>query len=133
MLLIGLPNPIALALIAGLAEIVPYLGAFIGSIPAVLVAFNLGLGPALWTILAFLVVHLIEGYLAGPMIQRRFVRIPPALMLIGIMATGLVFGPAGVIVAAPLTVAIFVAVKLFYVRDTLQEETEMPGEEADTT
>jgi hypothetical protein len=65
LLILGLPSPVALALIAGIAEIVPYLGPFIGAVPALLVALTLGFVPAVWTVGAYLMVHLIEGYIAG--------------------------------------------------------------------
>ena len=59
------------------------------------------------------------------MLQRWFARIPPALVLSGIFIRELLFGVGGVILAAPLTVAIFTAVKLLYVGDTLHERVEI--------
>ena len=54
--------------------------------------------------------------------------VPPAVMLLGIVAISLLFGPAAVIFAAPIVVVVFVAVKMLYVRDSLGEDTEIPGE-----
>jgi predicted PurR-regulated permease PerM len=122
LLMIHLPSPIALALIAGIAEIVPYLGPFISAVPALMVAFTLGLWPAIWTACVYLVVHLIEGYIAAPLIERRFVTIPPALILLGLVAVELIFGTAGIVLAAPITVVVFVLVKMLYVDDPLEEE-----------
>lgn len=127
--LIGLPSPVALGLIAGVTEFVPYVGPFIGAIPAVLVALTKGLAPALWTMLAYLMIHVFEGYLVGPLLQQRFISIPPALILLGMVAVELIFGPIGVIVAAPITVAAFLAIKMFYIRDTLHQPTDIPGED----
>lgn len=124
--LIGLPGPFALGLIAGITEMIPYVGPFLGAIPAVLVAFTQGLWPAVWTVGAYLLVHIIEGYLLGPLVARYFVRIPPALTLIGLVAVEMLFGTVGLLFAAPITVAIYMAVKLFYVRDTLKQPTEVP-------
>jgi predicted PurR-regulated permease PerM len=118
--IIHLPSPIALALIAGIAEIVPYLGPFISAVPALLVALTLGIWPAIWTALVYLVVHLVEGYIAAPLIERRFVTIPPALILLGIVTVELIFGAAGIVLAAPLTVVVFVLVKMLYVDDPLE-------------
>ncbi|HZT25816.1 MAG TPA: AI-2E family transporter [Pseudolabrys sp.] len=120
--LIGLPNPVALGLIAGIAEIIPYLGPFISAIPAVLVALTQGLGPAVWTIIAYLLIHMLEGYVSAPLLQRYFVTIPPALILIGIAAVDLLFGAAGIVLGAPITVALYIAVKMSYVEDPLEEE-----------
>jgi predicted PurR-regulated permease PerM len=122
--LIGLPNPIALALIAGIAEIVPYVGPFISAVPALLVALTMGLSPVLWTGLAYLLVHLVEGYVAAPLLERHFVTIPPALILIGIVAVDLIFGSIGIVLAAPITVVIYMLVKMAYVDDPLELHTE---------
>lgn len=120
--LIGLPNPVALGLLAGITEIVPYLGPFIGAIPALLVALTQGILPVVWTGVAYLAIHIFEGYLVAPLLQRQFVTIPPALVLIGIAAADLLFGISGVVLAAPLTVAVYIAVKMTYVEDPLEED-----------
>jgi predicted PurR-regulated permease PerM len=126
--IIGLPSAIALGLIAFAAEFVPYLGPIIAAVPAVLVAATINTTAMLWTIAAYVIIHQIEGNLFTPLIQRRLVLIPPAVMLLGIVAISLLFGPPAVIFAAPIVVVVFVAVKVLYVRDTLGEDTEIPGE-----
>ncbi len=120
--LIGLPNSFALGLIAGLTELVPYLGPFIGAIPALLVALTKGLGPALWTGGVYLGIHIFEGYLVAPLIERRFVTIPPALVLLGITVSSLLFGVAGLVLAAPLTVVTYILVRTHYVENPLEQE-----------
>jgi predicted PurR-regulated permease PerM len=124
--LIGLPNAVALALLAGILEIVPYLGPFISAIPAVLVALTLGLTPALWTAGAYVAIHLFEGYVTAPMIERYFVTIPPALILSGIVVCDLLFGTIGVIMAAPITVVVYMTAKMIYVDDPLPEGRARP-------
>lgn len=120
--LIGLPNAVALALLAGILEIVPYLGPFISAIPAVLVALTLGLAPAMWTVVAYILIHVFEGYVSEPMIDRYFVTIPPALILAGIVACDLLFGTIGVIMAAPITVVVYMIVKMVFVENPLDEK-----------
>lgn len=123
---LGVSSPGALGLIAGLSEAVPYLGPFIGAVPAILVALTQGAMTTLYVAGAYLVLHLIEGYVVGPMLQRRFALIPPAVILAGIFACQLVFGLGGVVLAAPLTVAIYAAAKLLYQRNTLNQDVEPP-------
>ena len=55
--LIGLPSPLALGVIAGLAEIVPYVGPIVAAIPALLVATTQGLHSVVWTAIAYLLIH----------------------------------------------------------------------------
>jgi predicted PurR-regulated permease PerM len=63
-----------------------------------------------------------------PLIQRRMIAIPPALMLLGIAGIGALAGLLGFLLAAPIVVAIFVVVQKAYVRDTLKEDVRLPGE-----
>ena len=121
--MIGVPAPLALGLIAGIGEFIPYLGPFLAAIPAILVALTQNPTMAFWTAFAYLVIHQIEGNLVAPLIQRRMVSIPPAVMLLGIAAISYLFGAIAIIFAAPIAVVIFAAVNLIYVRDTLHEKT----------
>jgi predicted PurR-regulated permease PerM len=120
---IGVPSPSALGLIAGVGEFIPYLGPILAAIPAVLVAITKSPETALWTLLAYLVIHQIEGQIVAPLIQRHMVAIPPAVMLLGIVALTYLFGLVAIIFAAPIVVVVFAAVNLIYVRDTLGEKT----------
>jgi predicted PurR-regulated permease PerM len=126
--LIGLPSPLALGVIATLTEFVPYLGPILAAIPALLVAVTGGLDQVIWTLLAYVLIHQVEGNLIMPQIQKRMVYIPPALMLLGIAGVGALAGILGFVFAAPMMVAIFVIVQKAYVRDTLKEDITLPGE-----
>jgi predicted PurR-regulated permease PerM len=108
--LIGLPTPWALGLIAGIAEFIPYLGPVIAAIPAVFVAATVNLHAIFWTILAYILIHQAEGHLFIPLIQRRMVFIPPAVMLLAIVGIDFLFGPVAMFLAAPMTVVLFVVV-----------------------
>jgi predicted PurR-regulated permease PerM len=128
--LIGLPSPLALGAIAGAAEFVPYVGPIVAAVPAILVAVTLGPMTAFWTLVAYVGIQQAEGHLVTPLIQRRMVFIPPALMLLSIVAVGYAFGIGGAIFAAPITVMLFVLVNKLYVRDALGEDAPLPGEPA---
>ncbi|MCV0387860.1 MAG: AI-2E family transporter [Nitrobacter sp.] len=125
---IGLPSPLGLALVASATNFVPMIGPLIGAMPALLFAVTQDLATAFWTMVAVLAVQQLEGNLITPMVQRRAVDIPPALMLLGIAVFGLLGGIAGIIFAVPLTVAIMVLVQKLWIRETLGEKTTIPGE-----
>ncbi len=129
--MIGLPSPFALGVIAGVTEFVPYLGPIVASIPAILVAITTNPSAILWTIAAYVIIHQAEGQLVMPMIQQKMVFIPPAVMLLSIVTISSLFGLAGAIFAAPITVLLFVLINKLYVRDSLGEEAYLPGETAD--
>ncbi|MGH6813380.1 MAG: AI-2E family transporter [Methylocella sp.] len=126
--IIGLPSPLALGLIAGAAEFIPYIGPIIASIPAILVAATKDSSAVIWTIVAYLLIHQIEGDLFVPLIQRRMVYIPPAVILLGIATITVLFGSLSIIFAAPIVIIVFVAVKKIYIRDTLHGKTDIPGD-----
>jgi predicted PurR-regulated permease PerM len=126
--LIGLPSPLALGLIAAGAEFVPYLGPIAASIPALLVATTVSTPAVLWTLGAYILIHQTEGNLLLPLIQRHMVFIPPAVILLGIVAISSLFGFIAILFAAPIAIMLFVLVKKLYVRDSLGEQTPIPGE-----
>jgi predicted PurR-regulated permease PerM len=126
--LIGLPSPFALGLIAGLADFIPFLGPILGALPAVMFAFTISGQTALWTVLAVLAIQQIEGNVIFPLVARSVVTIPPALALFAILAGSVLFGTLGLVFGFPLAVVAYVLVKKLYVRETLGEETSVPGE-----
>jgi predicted PurR-regulated permease PerM len=123
--LIGVPSPLALGLIAAIGEFIPYLGPLLAAIPAILVALTKSPETAVYTLVAYLVIHQIEGQVVAPLIQRHMVFIPPAVMLFGIVSITYLFGVTAIIFAAPIAVAVFAAVNILYVHDTLGENTEL--------
>ncbi len=127
--LIGLPSAFALGLIAGLLDFVPFVGPVLGALPAVLIASTVSGMTVLWTVLLFIVIQQLESNIVFPMVGKRMVSLPPALALFAIVAAGVLFGPLGLVVGFPLAVVVFVLVKKLYVRETLGEETPVPGEE----
>jgi len=126
---IGLPSPLGLGVIAGFFNFIPFIGPIIGALPAVVFAAAEGGQAILWTIAAALAIQQLEGNVLMPIIQRRAVSLPPALALFAILVFGLLFGFLGVFLAVPLTVALMVLVKKLWIRDTLGEETSLPGED----
>lgn len=125
---IGLPSPLALGIIAGLLDFIPFLGPILGALPAVLVAFSVSVEAALWTMGAMFAIQQVEGNVIFPLVGKHVIQVPPALALFAIVAGGVLFGIPGLIFGFPLSVVVFVLVKKLYVRETLGEQTPVPGE-----
>lgn len=128
--LIGLPSALALGLIAGLTEFVPYIGPIMGAIPALLIASSQGTETMLWTLGVVIVVQQIENNLIMPLIASRTVAVPPAVGLFAVIALGVLFGPLGLLLGFPLAVVLDVAVRRLYVRETLGEPVDILAEDA---
>jgi predicted PurR-regulated permease PerM len=119
--LVGVPAAWAIGLIAGLAEFVPYLGILVAGIPAIVLGFAQGTDTGLWTVGVLVAVQQIQGNLVMPLLQNRMVDLPPAITIFGIIAAGILFGIAGVLLATPLTIVILVLVRRLYLGEEKQE------------
>ena len=130
LLIVHSPSSMVLGLFAGLAEFIPIIGPLIGALPAILTALSVSPHQVLLTAIVFIVIQQLEGNAIQPFIQRRMVAVAPVVGLFALAALGLLFGPVGLLLAAPLTVVIVVWVKALYVRDVLGEtiDPEASGE-----
>lgn len=95
---------LVLAIWAGVAELVPMIGALLGAIPAVIVAFIVG-GPAsaIAVLILFILIQFIENNFLVPRVIGESVGVHPAILLVAIIVLGADLGFIGVIAAAPLT------------------------------
>jgi predicted PurR-regulated permease PerM len=100
--LIGLPNALTLAVLAGLLEAVPMLGPTLAAVPAILVALPLGGTTVLLVIGWTIVVQTLEGYVLIPRIMSRAVGVSALVGLIGVLAMGMLYGIMGVFIAIPV-------------------------------
>lgn len=126
--LLGVPLPFLLGILAGLFNFIPFAGPIIAGVPAVLLALTVSPNTALWTAGLCILVQQVEGNILLPLLQKKAVDLPPALLIFSLVGFGSLFGFAGVILAAPLTVVAFVMVKRLYVREALATPTSVPGE-----
>jgi predicted PurR-regulated permease PerM len=105
-LLIGLPNALVLALVAGVLEAVPMVGPLLGAIPAGLVALSIAPAKMVWVIVATVVIQQVENSLLVPRIMRKAVGVNPFVSLLAIFAFGSMFGIGGVLMAIPMAAII---------------------------
>ncbi|MEO1987144.1 MAG: AI-2E family transporter [Martelella sp.] len=112
---LGISSAFALGLIAGVLEIVPYIGPIASAVPAVAVALTGGVWDAIWVALLYLVIQQAEGVLIAPLIQKRSVHIPPGVMIFAVLGFGALFGVGGMLMGGPLTVVAFVLVRKIWI------------------
>jgi predicted PurR-regulated permease PerM len=111
--LIGLPNPLALAVLAGLFEGIPLLGPFLAAVPALLAALALGLPVVLLTLGWSTLVQLLESNVLVPRIMSHAVGVSALVSLVAILAFGSTYGVLGVFIAVPLAAVIQVVLDHF--------------------
>ena len=121
MWLIGVPFPLALAVLSGIAVFVPYIGPVIATIPGLLLAMSVHPTLALWAALVYAIVLTIEGNISQPLLQRWTVSLPPVVNLLAILVFSPLFGIWGAVLATPLAVALSVLIQMIYIEDVLED------------
>jgi predicted PurR-regulated permease PerM len=99
--LIGLPNVLALAIIAGVFEAVPVVGPAIGAVPAFIVALTSDPSKAIWVVVAMLVIQALENSLLVPRVMKRSVGINPIITLLALATFSSLLGLPGALLAVP--------------------------------
>jgi len=119
----GIPNPLAIGLLAALLSFVPYVGPILSFIPAVLVALMISLTKVLYVVIVFGLVQTLESYVVTPLVQQRAVSMPPVILITAQIAMGVIAGAIGVLLAAPLAIVVIVLLQMLYVEDVLGDST----------
>jgi predicted PurR-regulated permease PerM len=114
--LLQVPFPAVLGLIAGIFEILPFVGPLLGATPAVLVAVIQDPWLGLWTALLFVVIQQVENTVLVPRISGKAVELHPALIVLVLIIGSEVAGLAGAILAVPVTAIIRDVFKYLYLR-----------------
>jgi predicted PurR-regulated permease PerM len=113
---------------AGITELIPYVGPWLGAAPPVLSALVQHPLSALWVVLLFLGIQQLEGHVVVPKVMGHSLRLHPLLVIFGLLAGGEIYGFPGILVALPLLAAARAVWEFFSERLTLERWS--PGEVA---
>lgn len=106
LLVIDLPFWLLIGITAGLLNMVPFVGPFVGGALAAIVAFfNGSLSQALWAVGIFTAIQQFDNHVVTPMVQRARVNLSPLVIVLALIAGGAVAGLLGVLVAVPMVAA----------------------------
>ncbi|HVS84059.1 MAG TPA: AI-2E family transporter [Gaiellaceae bacterium] len=106
---------------AGVTELIPYIGPWLGAAPAVLYALVQHPLSALWVALLFLGIQQLEGHVIVPKVMSRSLSLHPLLVIFGLLAGGEIYGFPGILVALPLLAAVRAVWDFFSERVELAE------------
>jgi len=126
--LLGVQSWLVLGILAGFFEFIPFAGPILSAIPGILIALVQSPELALWTTIMYIFVQHSEAYLIQPIIQQYAVDVPAVVLLFSLLAFAVLFGPIGILFAAPLCVVSYVLVKRLYVIEALDTATPIPGQ-----
>lgn len=108
--LIGLPNVLALAVLAGLLEAVPMIGPILGTIPAALVALSMGPQAVLLVMAFATLLQMVENNVLVPRIMDKTVGVSALVGLFAVLAFGTLYGLVGVLIAIPIAAVLQVLI-----------------------
>lgn len=122
LLALGVPMAGTLGILTGLLTFIPNIGAAVALVLAMLFALPEGTTAVISVTVGYILLQLIESYIVTPLIQRRAVSLPPAL-LIGFQAImGVLFGIIGAIVASPILAVAKTLGEMLYIKDYLGDQ-----------
>jgi predicted PurR-regulated permease PerM len=124
--LLGVQLALTLGLLSGLLTFVPYLGAIVSAVPALLIALSQGWMEVLDVVLLYVAVHVVEGYMVTPLIEQQAVWLPPALSIAAQVTLFTLAGVWGLALASPIAATTLVAVNMLYIEDRLGETAAVP-------
>jgi len=136
--LIGVPYALLLGTWVSLTAIIPYLGAWLGAIPAVVVALTISPGKAVLTALLYLIIQQLEGNVLQPRIQGQAINMPSILIFLGVIAGAEIAGFIGILFAVPTLAVLKVLFDFLRVRLYTEDaspataSTHPPVQEPDT-
>ncbi|MBW3653248.1 MAG: AI-2E family transporter [Actinobacteria bacterium] len=112
---LGLEHALVFALLTALLEVVPYFGPILAAIPPVLYALTQSVELALLTLAVYTLIQQIEGNVIVPLVMSKAVQLHPALLAIGVVVIGQLFGLMGVLLAVPILTALVVLVQELWI------------------
>ncbi len=114
-LVIGIPYALTIGLVAGVTNIIPYFGPWIGGImPVILGLMNRPI-LALWVVLWIIIVQQIESSFISPQVMSHSVGLHPLLVIFSVIFFGSMLGIPGMILGVPITASIKVVVRYFLI------------------
>jgi predicted PurR-regulated permease PerM len=117
----GVPNALALAVFAGVADVLPYIGALLSIAPMVLAALPRGLVIAGVILAVMLVYEEFESRVLVPRIYGHALRLPSSVVLLALLAGGTLMGILGALLALPLAATVMMLIE--------ELRVELPGQQ----
>jgi predicted PurR-regulated permease PerM len=115
----GVPFAAALAMWVGIADLIPTVGATLGALAAVLVAFFSSIVDGIAITIFFVVYQQVENYVIVPRVMKKAVDLSPAMVIISVLIGGSLAGFAGALLALPIAAAAKVVLRDLWLRDRL--------------
>lgn len=131
--IIGLPFWLLIGMIAGLFNMIPLIGPYIGGVPGIVIALTAGdgTGQAIQVAVIMVIAQQIDNHFITPNVMQRVVKLHPAAVMLALLAGGTIAGFMGLLLAVPATAVLKILVGHLWRTYVLEEPLEVIGAEAD--
>lgn len=119
---LGIPLSAALGVLAGILDFVPVAGPWVAGILSCVLALLRSPMHAVYVAALFIILHLFEGHVLIPQVQKKATRLPPVLTVLAMVLFSALFGFLGLFLATPLLTLVLIATKALYVEDVLEDK-----------
>jgi putative heme transporter len=109
--IMGVDNALAIAIFAGLTDVIPFIGGMIASAPVVLAVASKGIVPVIVVAVVMLVYQEFESRLLVPRVYGRVLRLSPAVVLVALLIGGTLMGILGALLALPVAAGLQMVVR----------------------
>lgn len=123
LLVLDVRYALVLALIAGIAEAIPFVGPFIGAVPAVFLAFLESPLKGMFVVILYIVIQQLENNIIVPKVMQKAVGLNPIVVMVAILLGAKLAGVLGALLAIPVATAVMVAARDWFGFGTTGEET----------
>lgn len=120
--IIGHPNALLLGFLAMIANLIPYFGGILANMVAAVTAFVISPAMFIKTLIVFVLLSWIDGYLINPLVYGKTNKIHPLVGIFSVFAGGILFGIAGVIISLPLAIILITTYKFY--REDISDKIE---------
>lgn len=117
---LGVPFAAALAMWVAIADLIPTVGATLGALIAVTVAFFSSIGDGIVCVIFFVLYQQVENYVISPRVMTKAVDLSPAAVIVSVLIGGSLAGFAGALLALPLAAAAKVVIKDVWLRPRVE-------------
>ncbi|MDY6015420.1 MAG: AI-2E family transporter [Bacilli bacterium] len=109
----GLSSPMLFGMFCAVTNVIPYIGPYIGGIPAVIVGFTISPATGIFTLLAVVIAQFLESYFLNPIVMSKTMKLHPVTIMIGLLIFGHFFGILGMVLATPIISCIKIIFNFF--------------------
>jgi predicted PurR-regulated permease PerM len=127
--LLGVPLAMTLGVIAALLNFIPNVGPILSAVPAAMLGMLHTPMTAVWVLLAYFIIQMLQDHVVTPVVQQETVRLPPVILILAQVFMYYWAGILGLILAPALAAVLLKIVQMLYVHQTLGDDMRDAAEE----